>query len=112
MAKTETEILKETIDALEKLLQIKDAIIGEQERRLSEREQIRVRPAVMPSRPYQPSPSPYSPVGFCPASPNFSHDYGNLLGSTQHNCIYCGSPSSLSGLGIASGSTSGNPTGV
>lgn len=56
MTITETEILQKQVDALEKLLQIKEAIIEEQEKKIRglERDQVYIAPRQFPQQPYQP----------------------------------------------------------
>jgi hypothetical protein len=76
----EKEILQKQVDALEKLLQIKDCIIEEQERRLRsiERDSLYSRPVV----------SPYIAPMLQPSSPHQT-DLGKLLESfksTQDSC--------------------------
>jgi hypothetical protein len=93
----EKEILQRQVDALEKLLQIKEAIIQEQDSKISKLENEQV--IRFPQMPQSPPAFPQQPVWIpsvwthdpCPANAGGHHEYRNPWHSINPQpCIKCG----------------------
>lgn len=103
---TNEEILEKQVEALEKLLQLKQAIIDEQDSKINklEMEKIHSQPPYPINLPYIGNPAPMPFIGGgginfdpCPIGPIHTHDYPTMWhGTTPPPCSKCGKQSQAS----------------
>lgn len=84
---TNEEILEQQVEALEKLLKLKQAIIEEQEAKIQKLQGTLVFPNMPPLFPH--GSNPYGQLQ-CPNSPTGAHQFPTLWGgTTPPHCMYC-----------------------